>query len=242
MSIIQFPTPDNVKAIISESRDIICNARELSRNDRPIVQRIADSFQSWATESNAARLQYEQQQQTMQMQQQFYQMSNTLSNMFAYALNCMPRHFDFWGNLTSHSIHVAYRHNQWTFPLPHSQDAHDMPQHFYQTAAELQQILVSIRQSALNNLTEEIRMATDILSTQCLSCQFYDAFQRKDIQEFWTDYRVAYTAQQAYLFRISALTMIPTSEGVNVSFIAEYDDNGMHPANYWHYLCYLTCE
>lgn len=229
-------TSEKIKNLPSQIKSILHDAAETCRNDNSLFQDLGAALHNWAKDAERDRMVYAQQQQILQQQRQFYEMSAALKRMLAYALNCMPSHYDFWGNISPHSIHLSYSYGVYSFRLIHSQDAHDMPLHFQQTAIELQQILDDIYQYALTVLSEKYWGDSDEYFQQCLSQMLWGVSPQKSINDFWNDYRVAYLANRCYLFIIAGVTMTPVNDGVCVSFTANYDDRGFTPAKYLSYL------
>lgn len=200
-------------------------------------QSFSTRFCNWVKNSEQDLTTYNRQQQTMEQQQLIVQASLSLKHLLSYALNRVPSHLDFWGDLSPHSIHLIYSSGVWSFPLIHSLDAHAMPVTFHQTAEELQKILLDIYANALHVLTEKIRTDSEIYAEQYLNAQYCAFMSCKSDQSFLNDYRVYYRAYSHYLWQISGVSMAPISNGVSVSFTAMFDDCCLSPACYWQNMC-----
>lgn len=229
-------TSEKIKNIPSQIATILHDASETCRDDHSLLLKLGQSIHHWAKDAERDCAVYEQQQQTLQQQRQFYEMSTSLKLMLAYALNCMPSHFDFWGNISPHSIHLSFSHGIFSFRLIHSRDAHDMPLHFHQTASELQQILDNIHIQALTVLNGAYQNIIDKYLQQRALHMMWGISPKKTVEEFGNDYNVTYLANNSYLFKISSVTMTPVFDGVNVSFTAAFDDHGLSPENFWFYI------
>lgn len=229
----QLLNSDAINEILRVVKDVASDAATPVQNGHSSKQSISFRLSNWAKSAEQDRLKYDMQRHAMQQQQMVANASLSLKHLLSYALNCMPSHFDFWGNLSVHSIHLEYVSGIWTFSLVHSLDAHAMPVTFHQTAAELQAILSDIYANATHVLTEKIRTDSEIYAEQYFNAQYCVFSSYKSDQAFLNDYSVYYRAYCNYLWQISGVSMAPTSNGVSVSFTAIFNDCGLSPACYW---------
>lgn len=228
-----FSTSDIIKGFTQTTKDVLSDAATPIHCDHAPKQALCTQLSNWAKSAKQDKRQFDHQQQALQQQQQIGKASLSLKHLLSYALNRVPSHLDFWGDLSPHSIHLIYSSGVWSFPLIHSLDAHAMPVTFHQTAEELQKILLDIYANALHVLTEKIRTDSEIYAEQYLNAQYCAFMSYKSDQSFLNDYRVYYRAYSHYLWQISGVSMAPISNGVSVSFTAMFDDCWLSPACYW---------
>lgn len=224
---------NEINEMLQIVKGVLRDAATPVQNASAPKQSFSTRFCNWVKNSEQDLTTYNRQQQTLQQQHFVSWASLSLKHLFAYALNRMPSRLDFWGNLSPHSIHLRYRNGIWEFPLVHSLDAHEMPVTFHQTAAELQEIVSDIYANATHVLAERIRTDAELYAAQFWEQYYSYSDQTKSEQTFWNNYSVQYRAYSDYLWQISGVTMVPTCNGVLVSFIATFNDCELSPACYW---------
>lgn len=228
-----FSKSDIIKELVQSTKDVFTDAAKPAQNSQISKPSFLTRLCNWAQSTERDKRLFDQQQQALQQQKLIGKASLSLKHLFSYALNRVPSHLDFWGDLSPHSIHLIYSCGVWSFPLIHSLDAHAMPVTFHQTAAELQAILSDIYANATHVLGEKIRIDAELYASQYWDIQLVGSSPCKSDQNFWNDFCVQYRAYADYLWVISGVSIAPTSNGVMVSFIATFNDCGLSPACYW---------
>lgn len=241
------PTSDKIKHLCKDFKtqlkyaydeEIKPNLKDLVKSDIASLKSVGTSLQKYAADAEQDLQKHLQQQQQLQYLQIIAAMRLPLKEMLSYALSRMPSHLNFWGVVNPHLIHLRFVGSLWQFNLVHSVDAHDMPMHFHNTASELQCVVTDIFQYACNTLRSRVISDASMYQYNAL---YNDTYSFQTDFDYLNSYTVLYQTYKHYLFVISGVTMIPTDNGVRVTFLARFDDAGLSPYYYFQNVQSVYC-